>query len=445
MITINDIFEIKVHPQSNAYRSIGFKWKNIWKIPEFAVLEKCEQNPKWHGEGNVKNHTELVCKYAVQWVKNYASTYDREYDIFNIARDFGEYETPYLEPSTYNKALTLLTAALFHDIGKSVTTNKGKDGNWHSYNHENEGEKITRVMLWDERVSFREDVCSLIKYHMCPLNLFDRKDYIEQIIKIAYNIPSWELLLALKMCDLEGSIQKDEVLKERDRKILDEIVSITQQIKFYNHVTCNSPSFFYDRIKSSKYYLEKQTKQPLNLIIMIGLPGSGKDTFINERLIISNKDDEDYFSLPDMSRVVSSIILPRCIKTIKKNDAAVICRDDIRVKLGFCKEGEKVVCTSKQENAVTEEFKNQLFEAAREGKTIIVNNTNLKKDYRTEFARLLSNYLVHITYIYVEASEFSKNVERRKNEINEETMKKIAMKFEWPDFDEYDDFYYVRT
>jgi regulatory protein YycH of two-component signal transduction system YycFG len=31
-------------------------------IPEFAKLIECEQNPKWHNEGNVMNHTLLALK-----------------------------------------------------------------------------------------------------------------------------------------------------------------------------------------------------------------------------------------------------------------------------------------------------------------------------------------------------------------------------------------------
>ena len=28
-------------------------WDEVAKIPEFGVLKKTEQNPKWHSEGNV--------------------------------------------------------------------------------------------------------------------------------------------------------------------------------------------------------------------------------------------------------------------------------------------------------------------------------------------------------------------------------------------------------
>lgn len=442
MITLEQIFKIEPHPMTKRYRKIEFRWNNIEKIPEFEKLKKCEQNPKWHSEGDAFKHTKLVCKYAVEHVCTMARYKDPEHGMYNISKSFDEYETCYLEPSVYDDALVFLTAALFHDVGKGVTTAKGKDGNWHSYNHEFEGEKITRQMLWNLNTKFREDVCALVKYHMIPLNLFDRKNYLEEIVRLSYDIPSWELLIELKKCDLEGSIQKDEVLKERDRKILNEVASIAMEIDRYQARSTYKTSVFADRIRGSQYFLDKTYKKPLELIVLIGLPGAGKDTFINEQLLTDNKDMPTYINVINMSRINKPC---PSILTVYKSNAAVICRDDTRVKLGFCKENEKIVGTSKQENAVNEDIKNQLYEAAREGKTIIINNTNLKKEYRAEFARLLSNYNVHITYIYIEATDVAKNVERREGQISKNVLLDIIKKFEWPTFDEYDDFFMIRN
>lgn len=441
MVRIEDLFKFKEHPQSNAYRSITFRWNIIEKIPEFALLEKCEQNPKWHSEGNAFQHTKLVCKHAIKEVLLMSQKEDREHDVYNIAMRSDEFETCYLEPSLFNVALTLLTAALFHDIGKGVTTFKGKDGNWHAYNHENEGEKITRLLLWNERLKFREDVCALVKYHMLPLSIFERKDYLEEIIRVSYNIPSWKLLLMLKRSDLEGSLQKDEILKQRDRIMLDEIESITKEIGCYESKKIKS-TFFKNRVSDSQKYLDNQYKKPLNIIVMIGIPGAGKDTFINEKLIQDKKSDIESISVVNIDRVENH---NNTINVLRKEDVAVISRDAIRYELGYCKEGKKVVLDRKKEEKVSDEFKNRLYDAASEGKTIILNNVNLKKEYRAEFARLLSNYDLHITYIYVEASDFQKNVERREGQIDAETLKNIIRKFEWPEHDEYDEFYYERT
>ena len=32
-------------------------WNYVMTIPEFQKLKECEQNPKWHSEGNALEHT----------------------------------------------------------------------------------------------------------------------------------------------------------------------------------------------------------------------------------------------------------------------------------------------------------------------------------------------------------------------------------------------------
>ena len=53
-----------------------YDWKKIEKIPEFAVLKKCEQNPRWHSEGNSWNHTRLVCEAMERKLKFFRYTFE---------------------------------------------------------------------------------------------------------------------------------------------------------------------------------------------------------------------------------------------------------------------------------------------------------------------------------------------------------------------------------
>ena len=75
------------------FKNCEYKWDVIESIPEFAILKTCEQNPKWHSEGNVWNHTKKVCEQAIL-----------------ISRYFNVYDCK-----------VLMGAALFHDIGKPYT------------------------------------------------------------------------------------------------------------------------------------------------------------------------------------------------------------------------------------------------------------------------------------------------------------------------------------
>ena len=77
----------------------------------------------------------------------------------------------------------LFLAALLHDIGK-VKTTRMEDGNWVSPHHSATGSQIVRLFLWQgcgicgtqEMIRFRETVCALIRYHMLPVYLMERKE-----------------------------------------------------------------------------------------------------------------------------------------------------------------------------------------------------------------------------------------------------------------------------
>ena len=58
---------------------------------------------------------------------------------------------------------------------------------------------------------------------------------------------------------------------------------------------------------------------------------------------------------------------------------------------------------------------------------------------------MLKDYNVFWKYIYVEASELNKNIERRKGQINELAFRKMVESFEFPTPDEYDVFQIINS
>ena len=181
----------------------AYDWEAIEKIEEFAVLKDCKQNPKWHGEGTAWEHTKMVCGAALRRLSNW-DMYGTEW------------------------AKTMLTAALFHDIGKGTTTTFKKE-NWHAYNHEVESEVITRRLLADEDEKFRETICALVRWHMEPLRIYEHRDVLEHIVLLsrAANI---EMLCFLKRCDLDGSIAEDKQMQEIDYLKVAELQSIASRL-----------------------------------------------------------------------------------------------------------------------------------------------------------------------------------------------------------------------
>ena len=360
----------------------------LCSIPEFNILSSCEQNPRWHKEGNVMNHTLLV----------YETLQKVLIEKFNIYISLTEEEL-----------LIIRTAALLHDIGKGVTTSIGKDGKWHSYGHEVEGEKIARLLLWDENINIREDICSLIRYHMEPLKIFESKNWLNKMIEIGSRT-SWKLLYLLKSADIAGSIQESPSSTKDDLAKLELIKETAISLGIWdNKANCTLRKI--NKYLNNKNLLPWKVKPNDNKIVylMIGLPGSGKNTYINDVIL-------------------------------KKHPNAIqISRDDIRIELGYCKEGEKYLGTEDEEKTVTNRYNEIFDESIINGNVIILNNTNLKKKYRDEYVSTLRFYGYKVIFVYVEAPTLEFNYKRRNGEVPKEVINRMAKSFEWPESTEYDE------
>lgn len=376
-------------------------WDKILEIPEFKKLQECEQNPKWHREGNAFNHTKNVVEFTIKYLDS--SFFSNTLEYYEIC----------------------VIGALFHDIGKSVTTFE-KDGVWHSYGHEIEGEKITRRILWDEGYYFREKICALVRYHMDPLNIYNSKMPIEKCVELSNQMISvgscFNTLLQIKRFDILGSVQENIDGEKND---LEKILNL---FKFNTDIA--------DMLNLIKKIKEHNTKPKANVVMLIGLPGSGKDTFIKEKLI---QEDSPFTYVTSFEGVLKTT------PTYTNENSIVLCRDDIRTELGFCKEGEKIVGTSEQENKVSDVFNQKLLKAAEEGKTIIINNINLKKKYRKDIINRLQKFNVNVTYIYVEAKNLQLNIDRRNGQISENVFNTMIENFDWPEFNEYNEIYFWKN
>lgn len=378
-------------------KSLELNWEFILNLPHFKEMENTQQNPRWHSEGNCLKHVQLTCEHAIRYMEE------------NTDR------------SLRNKRLFIL-AALFHDVGKPKTTFKGeKDGNWHSYGHENVGSKIAREMLWDWDIYEREYIAHMVKWHMEPLFYQKSKNPKGLVDKITKEVPYKDIYL-LKMCDLEGALQDPSCsTKERDKVILTEFYNEGEELnnvpwismlqyfpvrpnpEINNWVGCSGDVPFYPSYESSEIHM------------MIGLPGSGKNRYI-EFLKEKNPD----------------------------KDFVILSRDDIRVELGFCTEDEKIVGTEKQEKEVTKIFNQRLIEAVDAKKPVIINNVNQSKKRRNAFKTFLANRKIRWYYWYIEAPTLQDNFDRRKGQISESVFYNMIQNFDFPEPEEYTNFTVVK-
>ena len=375
----------------------------VESIPEFAKLKTCEQNPKYHMEGNAWEHTKKCVEAAYE---NFDKVFPDELFVL-------------LERDQYFKWVVL--AVLFHDIGKGETTEFFK-GAWHSYNHEYVGEKIVRRMLWDAPVPYREMICATTRNHMRVLRLPDSKNCINEVIDLSRTwCMSWRVLWFVEWCDTLGSVPSEPNDKDISRSKMEFIWSLIKTLncedQSFGHNT--SISYMYDALLSGMKFNWEHLLKKQCVCVLFGLPGAGKNTFI------------DNFFAGDPTR---------------KERWSVVSRDDIRAELGYCKEGDKVVLSPEKEDEVTKVFNERLVQYVKEGKNVFINNLNLKKKYRDAYKTLLAPLGKNICweYDYFEAPGIESNIERRPT-FPENVLRGMIGTIEWPQPDEYYNLKYHRS
>lgn len=314
----------------------NYSFKEI--VKEFGIIEKLKetnQNLKYHGEGNVYNHIELVCNEVIN-LEEWKDLMERERVI-------------------------LYLSALFHDIGKLITTRE-EDGEIVSPNHAVKGAKIFRDLAYREYKidrDIREEICALIRYHGLPLYFIEREDTDYNIIKAA-EVTNMKLLYLFAKCDLLGRWCEDK------RELFDRVSYFETYSKelgcFYR------PKEFKNDYTRFLYLVENKVfhgaevfdNRSFQVISMVGLPLAGKDTYIKNNF-----------------------------KNFK-----VISLDDIREELkitptkDFGKVGAIAFARAK--------------DLLRRKESFIWNATNLRRETRKKLIRLCNDYGAKVKFLYLE-------------------------------------------
>ena len=234
--------------------------------PIFSAMAHTEQNPVYHGEIDVLSHTKMVCEALV--------------------RDSG------YQNGGERKKTVLFLAALFHDIGKIKCTFLD-EGVYRSPNHARIGSLMTREILWRdfglcgsrEAQQVRESVCQLVRYHSYPTFAMNDENSERKLLQIASDGEltrdfSVSALCALERADIIGRISKDteeSLEKLAYCKIMAEEAGCAEK-----------PFPFADDFSKRAYFKGKTEwkEQALfndtwgEVILLSGLPGTGKDTWI---------------------------------------------------------------------------------------------------------------------------------------------------------------------
>ena len=146
-------------------------------FPELKALIGMEQNPKYHAEGDVWNHTMMVLDQAAA-LRHKAA-----------------------------QPLWFMLSALTHDFGKAVTT-ADKDGVLHAYEHEKLGLPLAEAFL--RRITAEtkliEYVLNMVKLHMKPNTLAASNSAIKVSNRMFDQSVDPEGLICLALADDRGRI-----------------------------------------------------------------------------------------------------------------------------------------------------------------------------------------------------------------------------------------------
>ena len=158
-------------------------YKTDWikKYPVLKSMAKTPQDPTWHPEGDVFNHTGYVC---------------------NVATDIANREN-----LDENDRLILLFSALCHDMGKPSTTLKSDEGRWIAPKHADIGVSFTKKFLTQIHgpVWLSERVCPLVKEHMAHVSHTGNDPSDRTIRRLANRLAPATMRLWAMVCEADAS------------------------------------------------------------------------------------------------------------------------------------------------------------------------------------------------------------------------------------------------
>lgn len=358
-------------------RKAELNWEEIAASPLGYFLQdmkRIPQNPQFHGEGDVYIHTQLVCGELIKLP-----------DFWKLDR---------------TQMPGVFIAAILHDIGKIRTTSM-EDGEWVSPHHSSAGSLMAREFLWQicglcgsrEKQRLRELICTLIRYHMIPAHLLDMEDAERKARELAAHgelVPgfSWSLLCLLAEADIRGRIASDT--QELLEKI--ELCRVIAQ-----EAQClNGPYSFKDAYTKHAYLSGRNVASDQSLyraswgevILLSGLPGTGKDTWIREHL----------------------------------PEYPMISLDEIRSEM-------KIKPTDHQ-GVIIQEAQEQAKVYLRKHQPFVWNATNITRDTRQKQISLFERYGASVRIIYLE-TDWNTQIERnrgREAEVPVEAIEKMLGK-----------------
>jgi len=337
-------------------------------------MEGVPQSPIHHAEGDVETHTKMVVD-ALLNMKEYQALAKQDQHI-------------------------LFATALLHDVEKRSCTKTELDGRITSKGHAKKGEYTARRILYkDIKTPFeiREAVAKLVRYHGLPLWIFEKPDPQKALLKASLEVNLKHLTIFAK-ADVLGRICSDqeELLYKID---LFKAFCVEQNCSGqpYPFKTDLARFTYFQKENSAPDYVPFETTK-CEVIMLCGLPGTGKDTFIQKHY----KDWE----------VVSLDTIRRAHKISPKDTKA----------------NGKVIQVAKEIMKIH----------LRKEQSFVFNATNIKQQLRGQWVDLFTTYGATIKIIYLEVPylQWIQQNKNREHVVPAKVMERMLGKLEMPSLTE---------
>ncbi|WP_234734081.1 ATP-binding protein [Tellurirhabdus bombi] len=230
------------------------------QYPEIRDMHGVPQDARHHAEGDVATHTQLVLKELTNAL---------EYQ--HLAAEDQE---------------ILWTAALLHDVEKRSTTLIEADGSITSRGHARRGETTVRQLLYRNRptpFAIREQIANLVRYHDVPFWIFDKQDFLKTLLQVSLEVNT-EWLAMLARANARGRISANQTELLRRIDLFEACCRENQCWGVPRTFSSGLSRFWFFHTDTTDPNYEPADDSVCEVILMSGLPGAGKDTYINRHL-----------------------------------------------------------------------------------------------------------------------------------------------------------------
>ncbi|WP_166820489.1 AAA family ATPase [Thalassoroseus pseudoceratinae] len=332
------------------------------------AMADCVQDAGWHSEGDVWTHTKMVLEQLL---------------------DLDEW------PSLSSHEQTILVfTAIFHDVAKPLTTEiDPESGRVRSPKHAVKGEHVARNILRDLGcdLATREQIARMVRYHGRPVFLLERDEPTHEVVRLSWLVDN-RLLYLFALADTRGRDTESMARPEEKLhfwKLMAEEANCYDQP--YPFATDHARFTFFQQGESNLQYVPHENFS-CTVMLMAGLPGSGKDTWLSRN----------------------------------RSELPVVSLDEIRGELG--------VDPTDNQGQVAQTARERCREFLRSGTSFAFNATNTMRQTRRRWLDLFADYNASIEIVYLEPpyETLLRQNRARTKSVPEGVIHKLAEKCEPP-------------